>query len=176
MNKTEKGQVIEEVRESLSQASVAIVTHYRGMTVAEMTKLRRSLRDAGAEFRVVKNTLARRASQGTPFEPLSPLLTGPTGIAYSADPVAPAKALSQYAKQNPKLEILGGVLDGKAMDAAGVQALAELPSREVLVAQLLGVLNGPIRNFVGVLAAVPGGFVRALDQVRQQKEQASTAP
>jgi large subunit ribosomal protein L10 len=166
-----KAQVIEEVREAYQRSSVAIVSEYRGLTVDEMTELRTGIRNAGAEIRVVKNTLAKRAAAGTEFEGLSDYLVGPTIIALSDDPVAPAKALSDFEKKHEYLVLKGGVLNGKNLDVKSIKALAKLPSREVLIAKLLGTMNGPIQNFVGVLAAVPGSLVRVLDQVRQQKEQ-----
>ncbi|MEO5377157.1 MAG: 50S ribosomal protein L10 [Magnetococcus sp. DMHC-6] len=174
MNKEQKGHVIEEVHEKFSSASVAIVTHYRGLTVAEMTQLRRGVRQAGAEYRVIKNTLARRASRNTAYEPISDLLSGPTGIVLTAkDPVASAKALTEFAKTHPKLVIIGGVLAGKKLDSEAIEALSKLPSKEVLVARLLGTMMRPLQGIVGVLAAVPGGFVRVVDQIRQQKESAN---
>ncbi|ABK43357.1 LSU ribosomal protein L10P [Magnetococcus marinus MC-1] len=172
MKQADKSKIVEEVRELLSSSSVAVVTHYRGLTVAEMTELRVKLREAGANVRVVKNTLAKRAVAGTPFEALGEFLVGPTSIAFSADPVAPAKVISAFAKTHPKIQIVGGVLDGKAMDAEGIERLAKLPSKEELLAKMLGSLNAPITNFVGVLAAVPGSFVRVLNAVREQKEAA----
>ncbi|MBF0152428.1 MAG: 50S ribosomal protein L10 [Magnetococcales bacterium] len=171
MNREEKSQVIDDVRASLGRSRVAVVAHYRGMTVGEMTELRRKIRESGSEFRVVKNTLAKRAAQGTPFEGLDALLTGPTSLATSMDPVAPAKALDDFAKDHPNLQIVGGVLDGKLVDAKGITALAKLPSREVLLARMLGSLNSPIQGFVGVLAAVPGSLVRVLAQIQKQKEE-----
>lgn len=170
MKQEEKGQIIEEIRSIMAGSKVAIVTHYRGLTVAELTDLRRKMRQAGAEYRVVKNTLAKRAAKGTGFENLEGLLSGPTGLATSKDPVAPAKVLAEFAKGNPKLVLLGGVLDGKMLTPEGIQELAKLPSREVLLAQLMGVMNGPIRGFVTVLSQVPASFVRVLDQIRQHKE------
>ena len=170
MDQTGKAQVIEEVREAYERSSVAIVSEYRGLTVDEMTELRNEIRNAGAEIRVVKNTLAKRAAQGTDFEGLGDYLVGPTVIAFSSDPVAPAKALSGFEKKHANLILKGGVLNGKNLDVKSIHALSKLPSREVLIAKLLGTMNGPIQNFVGVLAAVPGSLVRVLDQVRQQKE------
>ncbi|MBF0134746.1 MAG: 50S ribosomal protein L10 [Magnetococcus sp. DMHC-1] len=173
MKREEKSQVIDEVRASLERSRVAVVAHYRGMTVSEMTALRRKFRESGSEFRVVKNTLAKRAAQGTPFEPIGPLLKGPTSLATSMDPVAPAKVLDDFTKEHPNLQIVGGILDGKMVDAKGIIALAKLPSREVLLARMLGSLNSPIQGFVGVLAAVPGSLVRVLAQIQKQKEQAA---
>lgn len=175
MNREEKGRVIEEVRGTLGRSSIAIVTHYRGLTVKEMTLLRRKIRDVGAEYRVIKNTLARRAAGGDSFEGLNGILTGPTGLATSHDPVAIAKVLTEFAKTHPKLQVVGGVMEGRALSVEGIQALAKLPSRDVLLGQLVGVLAAPMRGLVTVLAALPGGLVRALDQIRQQKEQAAAA-
>nr|CRH06689.1 50S ribosomal protein L10 [Candidatus Magnetococcus massalia] len=172
MKQADKSIIVEEVRESLNQSSIAIVAHYRGLTVDEMTELRSKLREAGAEMRVVKNTLAKRASAGTDFEGLNDFLSGPSSLTWSTDPVAPAKVLSAFAKDHDNLKIIGGVLDGNVLDVAGIEKLSKLPSKEELVAKLLRTLNNPIQGIVGVLAAVPGGFVRALEQVRQQKEAA----
>lgn len=176
MNQTEKSKIIEEVQISASRSIVAVVTHYRGLTVADMTDLRRKCRKAGVEFRVIKNTLARRAMQGGPFEPLSALLAGPTGVAFSADPAAPSKVLEEFIKTHPKMQVMGGVLEGKLLDPVGIMALAQLPSREVLLARLLGSLMSPIQGFASVLAAIPAGLVRALDQIRRQKEAANAEP
>lgn len=171
MDQKGKAQVIEEVRGAYDRSSVAIVSEYRGLTVDEMTELRTEVRNAGAEIRVVKNTLAKRAAAGTDFEGLADYLVGPTIIAFSKDPVAPAKALAVFGKKHDKLVLKGGVLNGKNLDVKNIQALSKLPSKEVLLAKLLGTMNGPIQNFVGVLAAVPASLVRVLDQVRSQKEQ-----
>lgn len=172
MFKDDKAKVVEEVREAYKRSTVAIVSEYRGLTVGEMTALRVDIRNSGSEIRVVKNTLAKRAAEGTDFEGLSNYLVGPTVIAFSNDPAAPAKALSEFEKKHSNLILKGGILNGKDLDVNGIKALAKLPSREVLLAKLLGTMNGPIQNFVGVLAAVPASLVRVLDQVRQQKEQA----
>ena len=170
MNQTEKKQVVEEVRQELERANVAIVTRYRGLTVEAMTQLRRDMRAAGSQYRVVKNSLARRASQGTSFEGLGDFLTGPTGIATSVDPVAPAKVLTAFSKKNPMLEVVGGVLNGTVVSAAGIDDLAKLPSREVLLAKLLGTMMAPVQSFVTVLGAIPTSLVRVLDRIRESKE------
>jgi len=171
VNQTEKGKIVEEVRQLLGQASIAIVAHYRGLTVADMTLLRREMRQAGCHIRVVKNTLTRRAAKGSDFERLGEFLAGPTCLTISADPVAPAKALLGFAKNNPNLKILGGVLNGTVVNSKEIGDLAKLPSREVLIAKLLGTMMGPVQSFVGVLAAVPASLVRVLDRVRESKEQ-----
>lgn len=170
MNQTEKSVIIQEVLESMGRSQVAIASHYRGMTVAQMTRLRREIRDVGAELRVVKNTLTRRAIQGSQFEPLGKVLTGPTILAFSKDPVAPAKILTEFAKKNPLLTVQGGVLNGVFMSPADIVELSKLPSREVLLARLLGTMMNPVQNIVGVLAAVPASFVRVLDRIREEKE------
>lgn len=170
MKQSDKSKIVEEFRGELETASAAFVTQYRGMTVAEMMVLRGRIRAAGGSYRVVKNTLAKRAAQGTRFQALDPFLTGPTAIAWGSDPAAPAKALADYAKENPKLVLVGGVLDGKTLRVEEIHALAKLPSREVLLAQLMGVMKGPLQGLVNVLNGVPRALVRALDQVRQQKE------
>ncbi|GAB0058027.1 50S ribosomal protein L10 [Candidatus Magnetaquicoccaceae bacterium FCR-1] len=170
MNQTEKSVIIQEVQESMARSQVAIASHYRGMTVAQMTRLRREIRAAGAELRVVKNTLTRRAIQGSQFEPLGKVLTGPTILAFSKDPVAPAKVLTEFAKKHPLLIVQGGVLNGVFMNPAEIVELSKLPSREVLLARLLGTMMNPVQNIVGVLAAVPASFVRVLDRIREEKE------
>ncbi|MBF0415097.1 MAG: 50S ribosomal protein L10 [Magnetococcales bacterium] len=170
MKQDEKGVIIDEVHQIMEKSSIIIATHYRGLTVAQMGDLRKRMHDNGCQFRVVKNTLAKRASSGTPFESLSGLLSGPTGLAFSVDPVAPAKVLTGFVKDNPTLEIRGAVMNGQLLDGTSIAKLATMPSREVLLAKLLGTMNGPIQNFVGVLAAVPASLVRVLDQIRQSKE------
>jgi len=137
-----------------------------------MGDLRRSLHNANVSLQVVKNTLARRAADGTGFKAAEELFTGPVAIAYGTDPVGMAKAISDFAKKNEALQIMGGVLDGKAIDAAGIKALANLPSREVLLAKMLGSMQSPISGFVRTLNEIPASFVRALAAVRDQKQAA----
>lgn len=173
MNQSEKGKVIDDVRGILNRSNIAVVAHYRGLTVGEMTSLRKEIRGSGSELRVVKNTLTKRATVGTGYEALAELLKGPTVLAFSKDPVAPAKVLTDFAKKYPKLELRGAVLNGKIVGVEGLVSLAKLPARGVLLAKLLGTMNAPISNFVGVLAAVPGSLVRVLEQIRQAKEGAS---
>ncbi|MGN7611642.1 50S ribosomal protein L10 [Magnetococcales bacterium HHB-1] len=175
MNRSQKSEAIDEVKAHLKGAQVAIVAHYRGLTVMEMNELRKQMRQEDVWFKVVKNTLTRRAIKGSEFEPMGQFLNGPTGIALSEDPAAPARVLSKYAKENDKLVILGGVLDGDVLTTEDVIKLSKLPSREELLAKLMGTMQAPVQNFVGTLAAIPGGFVRVLDQIRQQKEEAGEA-
>ncbi|RME85671.1 MAG: 50S ribosomal protein L10 [Zetaproteobacteria bacterium] len=172
MRREEKKRLVEALRAAWSECPAGVVVHYRGLTVAEMMALRRALREVGAALKVVKCTLARRAAEGTEFAALEPLFSGPIAVAYGQDPVGMAKALVEFAKQHEALVIRGGVLDGRLIDEAGVKALAALPPREVLLAQLLATMQAPITGFVRVLNEVPASFVRALAAVRDQKETA----
>lgn len=170
MNKQSKQDLVAELAEQLKGTKAAFLADYRGLNVEKSTELRRKLRAAGAEYRIIKNTLLRLAAQGTPAACLDPQLKGPTAVTLvTADPVAPAKALVEFAKVNQAFELKAGMLDGKLLSAAEVKALAELPSREVLLARLLGTLNAPTSNFVGVLAAVPRSLVQVLSAVKDQK-------
>ena len=172
MNKQNKQQVVAEMHEKLAKANAVFLADFRGMTVEKATTLRNELRSVNVEYKVVKNTLLELASAYTAAALLIPYFKGPTAVAMtSSDPVAAAKVLAKYAKdQQAAFKLKGGVLSGKSISAADVQALSELPSREVLIARMLGSMNAPATNFVGVLAAVPGSFVRALDAIRQQKQ------
>ncbi len=172
MNREGKRQIVEKLHAAWSESSAGVVAQYRGLTVAEMGDLRRRLHQANVSLQVVKNTLARRAAEGTDFKAAEELFTGPVAIAYGTEPVGMAKAIAEFAKEHPALEIRGGVLDGKLMDAAAVKALASLPSREVLLAKMLGSMQSPISGFVRTLAEVPASFVRVLAAVRDQKQAA----
>lgn len=161
MSRAAKEAEINELNERFSKDELVVVTHYSGLTVKEVTELRNELRKNGASFKVTKNSLARRALQGTKFEGLDDLFSGPTGVATSKDPVAAAKVTFDFAKKNDKLVIVGGGLGSMVMDAKAVEALAKLPSLDeirsklvgLLVAgptKLVGVLQAPARNLVGV--------------------------
>ena len=171
MNRDNKQELVTEMHERLGRAKAVFLADFRGMDVGKATTLRNELRSASVEYRVFKNTLLERASQGTDMECLSPYLTGTTAIAISYDdPVNAAKVLSKFAKDpQGKFVLKVGVLSGKLLDVKQIQALAELPSREVLLAKMLGSMQAPATNFVGVLAALPGSLVRVLDAVRAQK-------
>ena len=159
----EKVGVIDEVRERAEAASASVVAEYRGLTEAEMAELRRSLRAAGGDFKVFKNTLVKRAVAGTAHEPIGDFLVGPTGIAFiQGDVSAVAKALKEFAAANPALIIKGGVLDGAALDASALKALADLPSREVLLAKLAGLIASPMTSLAGLMKAVPQSFAYGL--------------
>jgi len=172
VNRQDKQNVVETLHTAWLEANTGVVTHYRGLTVAQMGTLRRDLRSAKVHMQVVKNTLARRAAEGTSFTVTEEFLTGPTAIAYGNDPVALAKALSDFAKRNEALKILGGVLDGKRLGEADVKALASLPSREVLVAKMLGSMQSPLSGFVRTLNEVPASLARTLAAIRDQKQAA----
>ena len=154
LNRTEKAAVIDEVKAQVINAQTLVVAEYRGTTVADMTKLRRSAREQGVYLHVLKNTLAKRAVVGTPFEVASGEMSGPLIYGFSADAVAAARVISDFAKTNDKLVVKAGAFDGKLLDKAGVASLASIPSKEVLLAQLAGLLNSPVARFARVLAAV----------------------
>jgi large subunit ribosomal protein L10 len=170
VKRSEKEAVVKELSGRLSKAKAVVLTDFSGLKVDQMTELRRKFRESGLEYLVVKNTLFKLASQGTNTEALTQEIAGPNGLGFAyEDPVEMAKVLVEFAKANPKLEIKEGVLEGKPIAAEDVKSLAKLPSREVLLAQLLGAMNGVARNFVSVLAAVPRGLVTALKQIEEQK-------
>ena len=172
LNRQEKAVVIDEVSAEVAKAQAIIVAEYRGLTVGKATQLRKQARGAGVYLRVLKNTLARRAVQGTPFEVLSDKMVGPLIYGIGPDPVAVAKVLSSFAKDNDKLVIMGGAMANFAMDVNAVKALATMPSREELLSKLLGTMQAPIAQFVRTLNEVPTKFVRGLAAVRDQKESA----
>lgn len=151
----EKKRIVAEIAEKLRTSKSAILADYRGLNVAQMTELRKKLREAGCEIKVYKNTLARRATAEVGLTELDPYLVGPTAIAFGPeDPVAPAKILAEFAKQNEALELKAGVVEGRVVGAEEIQAIAKLPSREGLLAMLLSVLQAPIRNFALAVKAV----------------------
>jgi large subunit ribosomal protein L10 len=150
----EKQQLVSEVTDKLRQSACTIVADYRGLTVAQVTELRKQLREAGVEFQVIKNSLTRRATANANLTELDEHLTGPSAIAFSADPVAPAKIISGFAKKNDKLKVKAGVVEGRVVDATQIKALADLPSREGLLSMLLSVLQAPMRNFALAVKAV----------------------
>jgi large subunit ribosomal protein L10 len=168
-----KKEVVAEVSERLKKAQAVVLAEYRGLPVEDITVLRKQARASGVYLRVLKNTLARRAVQGTPFEKLSDQMVGPLAYGISDDPVAAAKVLHAYAKGNDKLVIKGGAMPGHVMNAKEVGQLATMPSREELLAKLLGTMQAPVVKFVQTLNEVPGKFVRTLAAVRDQKEKAA---
>jgi large subunit ribosomal protein L10 len=174
VNRERKSEIVEELAEEFRSSTSMLVADPRGLTVAGIKDLRIRLREQGATFRVSKNTLARIAAREAGQEPLLDLLEGPTGIALChEDPAPVAKAMADFARTSRLLEVRGGVLEGRVIDAATVRTLATLPPREELYAKLVGSIASPISGFVNVIAAIPRGLVIALDQIRQQKEAAA---
>jgi large subunit ribosomal protein L10 len=173
LNKDSKEQIVAELAEKLAAAKAAFLTDYRGINVDEANTLRGELLKTGVEYRVVKNTLLKLAVKGTEHECLNEHLNGPTSLTIvNDDPVAPAKVLSEFAKKVEAFELKVGVLDGQMLSIDDIKALADLPSREVLLAKMLGSINAPVSSFVGVLAAVNRSLVQVLAAIKDQKEAA----
>lgn len=162
MDRASKEELVSSLNQSFSQAGLVVVTHYSGLTVEEMTDLRRKIRDAGASYKVTKNRLTRLAINGTQYEPLTDMFTGPTGIAVSEDPVAAARVTVEYAKKNDKLIVLGGAMGEIVLDAGGVKALASLPSLDELRGKIVGLLQAPATKVAGVLQAPAGQVARVI--------------
>ena len=154
LNRSEKEAVITDVTTLAAQAQTLVLAEYRGITVADMTKLRNTARSQGVTLSVLKNTLARRAVAGSAFEVIGDQMTGPLIYGFSVDAVAAAKVVSDFAKTNDKLVIRGGAFAGKALDVNGVKQLANIPSKEVLLSQLLGLMQSPVSRTARVLAAL----------------------
>ena len=169
LNLTEKKAVVAEVSAQVAAAQAIVLAEYRGMGVAEMTSLRAQARKSGVYLHVLKNTLVRRAVEGTPFSALANDMVGPLMFGISADPVATAKVMNDFAKANDKFVIKAGAMPNQVMNAAGVKALASMPSRDELLAKLLGTMQAPVAKFVRTLNEVPSKFVRCLAAVRDQK-------
>ena len=165
-----KQEKIEAMKENFAKAKVAVVTEYRGLSVEEITKLRRALQKENSDYMVTKNTLAKVASKGTQFEVLEEVLKGPVAIAFGfADEVAPAKVLKKFIKEAKKGQIIAAAMDGKLLNAKETEVLADLPSKEELYAKMLGCINSPATGIAGAVNAVMSGLVRAMDQVAKQK-------
>ncbi len=162
MEKAKKAEVVESLNGLFSEAGSVVVTHYSGLTVAEMSELRRRMRAADASFKVAKNRLVVRALEGTAAAPIAHLFKGPTGIAFSKDPIAASKVAVGFAKENEKLVILGGVVGTTALDVEGVKALAELPSLDELRGKIVGLIQAPATKIAGVLAAPAGQLARVI--------------
>lgn len=151
----QKEQVVAEVGQKFQESICTVVTDYRGLDVAQVTELRKQLREAGIEYAVIKNTLARRAANNVDLSDLEEHLVGPTAIAFSADDlIAPAKILTEFAKKNKELEVKAGILEGEVVSSDQIKKLADLPSREGLLSMLLSVLQAPVRNFALSIKAV----------------------
>ena len=170
LNLEEKKALVAEVSEKVAQAQAIVLAEYRSLEVGEITQLRAKARGAGVYFRVLKNTLARRAVADTPFSGLAEQMRGPLVYGISPDPVAVAKVLNEFAKGNDKLVIKGGAMANQLMTAKEVTSLASMPSRPELLARLMGTMQAPIAKLAQTLNEVPGKFVRTLAAVRDLKE------
>ena len=160
MDRAQKAELVAELNRSFNEVGVVVVTRNLGLTVAQSTDLRNKMREAGASFRVAKNKLVNIAAQGTPYASISNLLTGPTGLATSADPVAAAKVAVAFAKTNDKLENLGGAMGDTLLDVDGVKALATLPSLDELRAKIVGLVQAPATKVVQIIQAPAGQLAR----------------
>ena len=173
LNLEQKQAVVAEVAAQLAKAQAVIVAEYRGLDVARVTQLRAKARKSGLYLRVLKNTLARRAVKGTPFEQLSDQMVGPLMYGIASDPVAGAKVIAEFSKENELFVIKGGAMANTRMSDKDVKALAMLPSRDQLIAQLMGTLQAPVAKLARTLNEVPGKFVRTLAAYRDQQEKAA---
>ena len=175
-----KQPIVDEISAAIKDAQSLVVVDYRGLTVAEDTQLRKNLREAGVSYKVYKNTLVKRAVEGTDFEPISEVLEGPSAFAVSTeDATAPARVLAEFAKKAPNLEIKAGVVEGTYYDAEGMKAIAAVPSREVLLSKLLGSLQSPITNLARVLNQIAekgGAADAAVEAPAAEEAPAEAAP
>ncbi|MGD9022417.1 MAG: 50S ribosomal protein L10 [Deltaproteobacteria bacterium] len=171
MKRNEKEKVVEALHDKFSRARSVLITDYRGLDMSAMSELRQRLRDASVEYRVVKNTLMTRAADGTNMALLKDHFAGPCAVALGyEDAVAPAKVLMKFSEENAALEVKVGIFEGQVVDLPGIKRLAKLPSREVLLAQLLSVMNAPVTSLVTVLSGVLRNFLGVLEAVKRQKE------
>jgi large subunit ribosomal protein L10 len=170
LTRENKTELLEEYEQGLAASPHAFLLGYQGIKVPQVTALREKIRQSGGEYVVVKNTIALRAIDGNAMGQLKEHFTGPTAVAYGSDPVALAKALTEFAKDAPVLQFKAGLVEGRAVAAEQIKDIASLPSREELIAKLLFLIQSPITRFARVLAALPTSLVIVLDQVRQKKE------
>ena len=168
MDRAQKEKVVEELGQIFESSGVVVVAHYEGLTVADMQSLRAMARDNGTAVRVAKNRLAKIALQGKPCESMSSFLTGMTVLTYSEDPVAAAKVVDDYAKSNDKLVILGGAMGGTALDVDGVKAVAKMPSREELIASIVGCIGAPASNIAGAIGAPASNIASILSTIEEK--------
>ena len=168
MDRAQKEKVVEELGQIFESSGVVVVAHYQGLTVAEMQDLRARVRDAGGAVRVAKNRLAKIALEGTDVAGIADLLTGMTVLAYSEDPVAAAKAADEFAKANDKYVILGGAMGGTVLDADGVKAVAKMPSREELIAQIVSCIGAPASNIAGAIGAPASNIASILSTIEEK--------
>jgi large subunit ribosomal protein L10 len=172
VDRSEKTELVSSLRGTFETASIVVVTHYIGLNVDDMGDLRSKMREAGASFKVTKNRLTRLALEGTPYDQIGDMFTGPTAIAYSDDPVAPAKVAVEFAKKNDKLVVLGGAMGDVLLDVDSIKQLATLPSLDELRGKIVGMLNTPATRIAGVLQAPAGQVARVLSARGQQSEAA----
>jgi len=172
LDRTEKHAFVASLAAVFAETSMVVVTQNNGMTVADVTNLRRRMREAGATYKVAKNRLATLALDGTRFDGIAPMLKGPTALAWSHDPVAVAKAAVEFARINDKFVVLGGALGTQMLDASGVKALSELPSLDALRAKILGLINAPATKIAGILQAPGGQLARVLAAYAKKDEAA----
>ena len=168
MDRAQKEALVEELGQVFTDSGVVVVSHYAGITVAEMQDLRARMREAGGSVRVAKNKLAKIALEGKPCECISGLLDGMTILSYSEDPVAAAKVTQEYAKENAKLVILGGSMGDNALDPAGVKAVAAMPSREELIASIVGCIAAPASNIAGAVGAPASNIASILETIEEK--------
>lgn len=170
LTRIRKEEMVKNLKEKFLNSEGIFVTSFKGFTVAESNEIRKLIREKGGEFRVVKNTLIRLASQETPVQPINEYIEGPTAlvIAYK-DPVEIAKVLNKFVKDHPSLKLRGFVIQGKGFEASAIEELVKLPPKEVLLAQVLGTLQAPIANFIGVLSAIIRNFLYVLKAIEEKK-------
>jgi len=172
VDRAQKEKVVEELGQIFESSGVVVVARYEGLTVAEMQDLRARMREAGGSVRVAKNRLAKIALDGKPCESIGSLLMGMTVLSYSEDPVAATKVIVKYAKDNQKLEILGGAMGVTALDADGVKAVSEMPSREELIASIVGCIGAPASNIAGAIGAPASNIAGILSTLEERAEAA----
>ncbi|MBO9434637.1 50S ribosomal protein L10 [Ruegeria sp. R13_0] len=172
MDRAQKEKVVEELGQIFESSGVVVVAHYAGLTVAEMQDLRARARDAGGAVRVAKNRLAKIALEGKPCESMADLLTGMTVLTYSEDPVAAAKVAEDFAKENKKFEILGGAMGENALDRKGVETVSKMPSREELIASIVGCIGAPASNIAGAIGAPASNIASILSTIEEKAEAA----
>ena len=168
MDRAQKEQLVDDLGQIFESSGVVVVAHYEGMTVAEMQDLRARMRDAGGSVRVAKNKLAKIALEGKPCASIAEYLGGMTVLAYSEDPVAAAKVVDSYAKENDKLVVLGGAMGESALDVAGVKAVAAMPSREELIASIVGCIGAPASNIAGAIGAPASNIASILSTIEEK--------
>jgi large subunit ribosomal protein L10 len=168
VDRAQKEKLVDELGQIFESSGVVVVAHYEGLTVAEMQDLRGRMREAGGSVRVAKNKLAKIALEGKPAASIAEYLTGMTVLAYSEDPVAAAKVMDKYSKDNEKLVILGGAMGGDALDQAGVKAVAAMPSREELIAQIVSQIGAPASNIAGAIGAPASNIASILSSIEEK--------